>query len=76
MSAQQFQQYGFYHSESRTFFYFESQNEFKQFLELYSKYENQVAPQIEEMNKPNLDAFNTVFEELNSSSYESGEELR
>lgn len=69
MSHQGFQQYGFYHTESKTFFYFETEAEFSQFLELYKKYETQASPQIEEITRPNLDAFNSVFEELNSSSY-------
>jgi hypothetical protein len=76
MSSSGPQQFGFYHSQSKTFFYFETQAEFNQFLELYRKYETQIRPQIEEISRPNLDSFNTVFEELNSSSYDSVEELR
>ena len=70
------QQYGFYHSESQTFFYFETEDEFKQFIELYQRYENQVNSGMEEINRPNLDTFNTVFDELNSSCYDYVEELR
>ena len=76
MSSAAPQQFGFYHSESKTFFYFETEDEFKQFLELYQRYESQLSPEMEEINRANLDTFNTVFEELNSSSYDSVEELR
>lgn len=76
MSSSAPQQFGFYHSESKTFFYFETQVEFNQFLELYHTYETQISPQIEEISRPNLDTFNTVFDELNSSSYDSVDELR
>lgn len=75
MPSHKQQQYGFYHEGSKTFFYFETEAEFRQFLELYSRYETQATPEIEEITKPNLDAFNSVFDELNSSSYDSGEEL-
>ena len=75
MSSTDPQKFGFYHSQSKTFFYFETEDEFKQFLELYQRYENQLSPEKEEINRPNFDTFNTVFEELNSSSYNSVDEL-
>lgn len=77
MSSQIQNQYGFYHEESKTFFYFETELEFNQFLELYNRYEpkTESQPQIEEQAQPNFDTFNSVFEDINSTSFDTGEEL-